>query len=171
MNTSSDTDHFPSPRRGSTAQTRASEYRRRGRPVEQPSGAEGVESPKRGAPIAEPAAPPWRPHPDNDDLPSRRLDSLQPDTPSHDLLGRPLRPVAQASKADAEPEPEAPWDFEENKHRLRAMLTTEYPRWGWEHRKDFVDTIVQTVEQLIPAETASDADAKATNQAQDLPPV
>lgn len=170
MSTSSDRDYYPPRRGGSAAQTPGSGYPPRGQPVEQA----GVDDdlPRRGKPVAGPAAPPWRPHyPDNNDLPSRRLDSLQPDTPSHDLLGRPLRPVAQASKADAEPEPEAPWDFEENKHRLRAMLTTEYPRWGWEHRNDFVDTIVQTVEQLIPAETASDADAKAKNQAQDLPPV
>ena len=116
MSTSSDRDYYPPRRGGSAAQTPGSGYPPRGQPVEQA----GVDDdlPRRGKPVTGPVAPPRRPHPANDDLPSRRLDSLQPDTPSHDLLGRPLRPVAQASKADAEPEPEAPWDFEENKHRL-----------------------------------------------------
>jgi hypothetical protein len=129
MNTSSDTDYYSSPRRDSTAHRSASEYPRRGRPVDQPG--EPVQYPNRGKPIAAPLAPrrqirrddadddpPMRPArlPDRGDPPARRGQSVEQRVegteteaprrggPSPASAATP-RPSGQADEADAPPLP------------------------------------------------------------------
>lgn len=171
---------FP-PRRGSTTQQPASGYPRRGQPVAQTS----VDSdlPRRGKPVGEPTAPPRRPPLDPADLPPRCPGSAvarsAPSSVDEADLRPPRRPDAPPSRPAAqdtedyiepEPEPKAPWDFEQNKQRLAALLTAEWAYWGLEHREEFEDTIAETVGSLYlaEAETVAAVTVGSSNQRKEL---
>ena len=75
MDTENYRNVYPPRRGGSGDQTPTSAQPGRGQPVEQARVDDHL--PRRGKPATDPTAPPRRPHPDSDDLPSRRAQPVQ----------------------------------------------------------------------------------------------
>ena len=144
---STDPDFLPR-RGGSNTQQPASGYPRRGHPVDQPDVDDDVS--KRGTPATVPTAPPRRPA-----------------IASRDVAAQPPRTAIEHRQPDVnkpDPEPEDPdWNLQENLQRFRSLLTAEWPHWGLEHRQDFEDTLVQTIEFLYSAAAKTVAAASVSN--------